>query len=71
MNCAVAEAGLGHMPKDQYAGGVADQRPIRRIEVIEMRKSSISAVPNLCLGIGMACATGEKAQKRHTSHRPQ
>ena len=56
-----ASAGLGHAPRDQYAGGLADERPIRRVEGIEMRESSISATANLCLGSGKACATGQKA----------
>jgi hypothetical protein len=56
-----ANAGLGHVPKDQYAGGFADQRPIRRVKGIEVRESSSSAAANLCLGSGKACATGEKA----------
>jgi hypothetical protein len=45
------------VPKDQYAGGFADQRPIRRVKGIEVRESSSSAAANLCLGSGKACAT--------------
>jgi hypothetical protein len=56
-----ANAALGHVPKDQYAGGLTDQRPIRRIESIEVRESSISAPTNLYLGSGKSGATGEKA----------
>jgi hypothetical protein len=49
------------MPEDQYAGGLADQRLIRRVEGIEVRESSISALANLRLGSGKGGATGEKA----------
>jgi hypothetical protein len=56
------------VPEDQYAGGLADQRPVRSIEGIELRESSISAPANLCLSIGQACATTENAQQCQTGH---
>jgi hypothetical protein len=52
-------AALGHVPVDQYAGGLANQCPIRRIEEIEAPESLISASANFCLDIGKGGATGE------------
>jgi len=47
------------VPVDQYAGGLANQCPIRRIEEIEAPESLISASANFCLDIGKGGATGE------------
>ena len=57
---------LGHMAKDQYAGGLADQFPIRRVKSIKLFQSPVSAPVNLGFGMRKNHRTHEKAKNRQS-----
>jgi hypothetical protein len=55
-----ANAALGHVPKDQYAGRFADQLSVGWVERLEVLQIPISARVNLCLSVGKGGRTCEK-----------
>jgi hypothetical protein len=61
---ADANAALGDVPKDQYAGRFANEAPVVGVERIEARQGPIRAMVNLGFGMSQGGRACEKADSR-------